>query len=206
MARSSASTEPGGISQPLTPSTTSSGIPAICVAITGRCIASASISTTGSPSLRLGSTSARARASSLRTTSLPHQPSRRRPSPSPASSRSAVERGAGRRRSASARSACPRSCRRRTASISSGKPFSALRRPTKSRRGASGTGVAAPVRNSGLHAGAHPVDPLPGARRREQHALAAAEVADARGEGRRVDLRCRGPRRAGGRRSPSRAR
>src|SRR5581483_276658 len=56
LARSS--TEPAGKSQPVSPGTTSSGIPAIYVVSTGRRSAIASMITTGKPSAKLGSTRA----------------------------------------------------------------------------------------------------------------------------------------------------
>ena len=60
MAMTKASTDPAGISHPHSLST-SSGMPAIADAITGRPMASASISTTGRPSAKLGRTKALAR-------------------------------------------------------------------------------------------------------------------------------------------------
>jgi hypothetical protein len=57
MALTKAPTEPAGINQPHS-SSTSSGIPATAVVITGRASASASMSTTGRPSAKLGSTNA----------------------------------------------------------------------------------------------------------------------------------------------------
>ena len=108
--------------------------------------------------------------------------------------RAPPRRAAGRHRSGSARSGVPRAASRRTASISSGRPFSALRRPTKSRRGAVGHAAwASPARNSGCTQACTRWIRGQASRRREQHALAAAEVADAGGEGRAVDLAAEAP-------------
>ena len=71
MASTSGSTAPAGTSQPLRPGSTSSGMPAMDVAITGRPRAIASMITTGSPSAKLGSTRARAASSSRRTPGCP---------------------------------------------------------------------------------------------------------------------------------------
>ena len=65
-----ASTSPAGTSQPCSPECTSSGMPPTNVLMTGRLSAIASIITTGRPSEKLGSTSARAARISSRTCSL----------------------------------------------------------------------------------------------------------------------------------------
>ncbi len=77
------STDPAGNSQPFSPCRTSSGIPAMYVVSTGRLSANASMSATGSPSAKLGRTSARDASNSARTASLLIQPVMRTLSPSP---------------------------------------------------------------------------------------------------------------------------
>jgi GT2 family glycosyltransferase len=67
MALPSASTSPGGTTNPETPSSTSSATPATRVATTGTPDAMASISTTGTPSAKLGSTKTSVSRSSDRT-------------------------------------------------------------------------------------------------------------------------------------------
>lgn len=74
IASASASLEPAGTSQPLSPACTSSGMPAMYVDNTGRPSANASMITVGSPSAKLGSTSARAASSSRCTCSPSIQP------------------------------------------------------------------------------------------------------------------------------------
>src|SRR5437762_692539 len=54
IARTKASTDAAGTSQPVRPGTTSSGMPEIALQMAGRPSASASITTTGSPSEQLG--------------------------------------------------------------------------------------------------------------------------------------------------------
>ncbi len=132
IARASPAPSPGATRRPDTPSSTSSGTPAMRVVTTGRPVAIASISTTGTPSAKEGRTSMSATPSVSATPLWDRYPVKATRSPSPSAAARASRAGrSGPSPTSVARSPGWSDARRASASRSRGAPFTPARRPTK---------------------------------------------------------------------------
>ena len=170
------------------PARTSSGTPAMAVAITGRPAAIASITTIGRPSAKLGRISACAAARCARTCASSCQPVRvtRPASPACRNRRLQRRRAADRRRPASGAGRGGAERPAASASISRGKPFCSTSRPIATRCGPPVGNGAGSGHSARLDAAMHHLQPRPVGRIGPAAQLAAAIGTDRHHEGRAV--------------------